>query len=64
MVNATKRIKTKADMDIIVAWLRLGRNRPRFLSLSVMRSLDKVSFIPNLSHLFVLVDEVFYLIFG
>jgi len=62
IVNATKRIKTKADMEIIVAWLRLGRNRPRFLNLSVMRSLDNVSFIPNLSHLFIVVNGVFYLI--
>ena len=62
MVNATKRIKTKADMDIIVEWLRLGRRLPRFLSLSVMRSLDKVSLIPNLSHLFIVVNGVFYLI--
>jgi hypothetical protein len=32
------------------------------LSLSVMRSLDNVSFIPNLSHLFIVVNGVFYLI--
>ena len=62
IVNATKRIKIKADMEIIVAWLRLGRNRPRFLNLSVMRSLDNVSLIPNLSHLFIVVNGVFYLI--
>ena len=33
-----------------------------FFSLSVTCSFDNVSLIPNLSHLFVLVYEVFYLI--
>jgi hypothetical protein len=62
IVNATKRIKIKADMEIIVEWLMLGRNLPKFLNLSVMRSLDNVSFIPNVSHPFLLVNAVFYLI--
>ena len=62
MVKATKRIRRSADRDIILPWLRLRRNRPRFFSLSVTCSFDNVSLIPNLSHLFVLVYEVFYLI--
>ncbi len=47
IVKAMKRIRSKADTDIIVAWLMLSRSFPMFLRLLVMRSFDKVSLIPN-----------------
>ena len=62
MVKATKRIRISADRDITLPWLKLRRNRPRFFSLSATDSFDNVSLIPCLSHLSVLVDNVFYLI--
>ena len=61
MVNAMKRMRMSADKDIIFPWLRLRRNPPRFLRPSVKRSFDSFSLIPNVSHLFILVYGVFYL---
>ena len=52
MVKATKRMRSRADMDIIFPWLRLRRSFPRFLRLSVMFPVDSLSLIPNVSHLF------------
>ena len=49
IVKAMKRIRSRAEMDIIVAWLMLSRSFPRFLRLLVMRSLiPKV--MPSLSY--------------
>ena len=62
IVKAMKRIRSRAVIDIIVAWLMLRRSFPRSLSPLVMRSLDNVSFIPNLSHLVLQLNGVFYLI--
>ena len=47
IVKAMKRIRSRADTDIIVAWLMLSRSFPRFLRLSVMRSFDNVFLIPK-----------------
>ena len=47
IVKAMKRIRRRADMDIIVAWLMLSRSFPRFLRLLIMRSFDSVSLIPK-----------------
>ena len=47
IVKAMKRIRSKADTEIIVAWLMLSRSFPRFLKLLVTRSFDNVSLIPK-----------------
>ena len=47
IVNAMKIIRSRAEMDIIVAWLMLSRSFPRFLRLLVTRSFDNVSLIPK-----------------
>ena len=60
IVKAIKSIKSKAEKDIIDAWLIWRRNLPKPLRPLITRSFN-VSLIPNSSHLFIQLNEVFYL---
>ena len=47
IVKAMKIIRSRAEMEIMFAWLMLSRSFPKFLRLPVMRSFDNVSLIPK-----------------
>ncbi len=47
IVKAMKIIRSRAAMDMMLAWLMLSRSFPRFFRLLVMRSFDNVSLIPK-----------------
>ena len=61
MEKAIKSISSKAETDNIVAWFIWKRNFPKPLRPLMRLFLDSVSLIPNSNHLFMQLNEVFYL---
>jgi len=59
--KAIKSISSKAETDNIVAWFIWKRNFPKPLRPLMRLFFDSVSLIPNSNHLFMQLNEVFYL---